>query len=175
MPLPDRFETERLRAERLTADHFPELLRMHQDPQVMAHLGGLKDKKQTRAYHDRNLRHWEEHGFGLYIVRERSGDEPIGRALVRRLVVEGADEIEIGYALYPKFWGRGLATEIASACIVLGRDGLGAQTLVGVTLPDNRGSQRVLQKVGMVYEREATLESGPCVLFRIRWRDNQDA
>ncbi len=168
VPFPDSFSTARLAAERLTADHLPEIRRMHRDAAVMAQLGGVRDEAQTAAYLARNLRHWAEHGFGLWILREVGGGEPVGRAVLRHLLVEGVDEVEVGYAFYPAFWGRGLATEVATACLELGRRELGLATIVAVTSPGNLASQHVLQKVGLVYERDFTHEGALSALFRTR-------
>jgi len=164
----DSFSTARLAAERLTGDHLPEIQRMHRDAAVMAQLGGVRDDVQTTAYLGRNLLHWTDYGFGLWILRERGGGEPIGRAVLRHLLVDGADEVEVGYAFYPAFWGRGLATEVAAACLELGRRDLQLTTIVAVTNPGNVSSQHVLQKVGLVYERDFTHEGARSALFRTR-------
>jgi len=162
------FSTARLSAERLTADHLPEVQRMHRDAIVMAHLGGVRDDAQSATYLDRNLKHWDDYGFGLWILRELGGGEPVGRAVLRHLLVEGVDEVEVGYAFYPPFWGRGLATEVATACLELGRRQLGLTTIVAVTSPDNLASQHVLEKVGLVYERDFMHEGARSSLFRTR-------
>jgi RimJ/RimL family protein N-acetyltransferase len=164
----ESFSTARLAAERLTPDHLPELQRMHRDAAVMAHLGGVRDDAQTAAYLARNLQHWTDYGFGLWILRDAGGGEPVGRAVLRHLLVDGVDEVEVGYAFYPPFWGRGLATEIANACLELGRRRLHLTTIVAVTSPTNLASQHVLQKVGLVFEREFTHEGGLSSLFRTR-------
>lgn len=54
---------------------------MHRDPAAMAHLGGVRDDDQSAAYLARNLQHWTDYGFGLWILRELGGGEPIGREL----------------------------------------------------------------------------------------------
>lgn len=164
------FSTARLSAERLTADHLPEVQRMHRDAAVMAHLGGVRDDAQTAAYLARNLQHWADYGFGLWILRELAskGGDPVGRAVLRHLLVEGVDEVEVGYAFYPAFWGRGLATEVATACLALGRRELRLSTIVAVTSPGNRASQHVLRKVGLAYERDFMNEGALCSLFRTR-------
>ena len=162
------FTTARLAAERLTPDHLPEVRRMHRDVAVMAQLGGVRDEAQTAAYLARNLQHWADYGFGLWILREVGGGDPIGRAVLRHLLVDGVDEVEVGYAFYPPFWGRGLATEIATACLELGRRDLSLATIVAVTSPANLASQHVLQKVGLEYERAFTNEGSPSSLFRTR-------
>jgi RimJ/RimL family protein N-acetyltransferase len=167
--VPETFVTDRLRAERLRAAHFDEVHRMHCEPDVMAHLGGVRTIEQTTEYFNRNMRHWDEYGFGLWILHERTRDGVIGRGLLRHRLVEGVDEIEVGYAFYPAFWGRGLATEITSTCLGFARDGLEVETIVAVTAASNLASQRVLLKNGLAYEREISLDGVMWSLFRRRW------
>ena len=163
----DTFTTSRLQAERLTPDHRDEIARMHQDPAVMAHLGGVRDADQTREYLERNLAHWDRYGFGLWILRGPAGGEMIGRAVLRHLTLEDRDEIETGYAFYRPYWGRGLATEVARKCVAMGFEILGAESIVGLTLPTNRASQHVLTKTGMSRDRELEHAGSLHVLFGI--------
>jgi RimJ/RimL family protein N-acetyltransferase len=121
----------------------------------------------------RNLQHWADHGYGLWILRPAGGADPIGRAVLRHLDVEGVDEVEVGYAVYPAAWGRGLATEAATACLAFGRRHLHLTTIVGVTKPSNRASQRVLVKAGLTYERDFLHEDAPASLFRVRYPTEQ--
>lgn len=165
----DEFDTARLRAERLQPHHFDELRRMHCDETVMTHLGGVRTQDQTASYLEKNLKHWAEHGFGLWILRERGGVELIGRGLLRHLIVDGVDEVETGYAFYEPLWGRGLATEITAACLTIARERLGLDTVVAVTSPDNYKSQHVLEKNGLMFDRTFRHEGADAVLFRIRW------
>jgi RimJ/RimL family protein N-acetyltransferase len=162
----ESFTTPRLHAERLTAAHLAEIRRMHQDARVMATLGGVRTEAQTREYVEHNLAHWDRYGFGLWIVWTPARDAVVGRACVRHLDVEGAAEVEIGYALYPDWWGQGLATELANRCIGIGRFELGFESLVAITHPDNRGSRHVMEKVGMVYERDVAHDGASLALYR---------
>lgn len=139
---------------------------MHGDPDQMAMLGGIRDEAQTLAYLERNLRHWTEYGFGLWILRDGEQNRVVGRALLRHLLLEDIDEVEVGYSFHPEFWGRGLATEIASACLAHGRKELGLPSIVALTLPGNLPSQRVLTKVGLVYERDVSHDGLLHVLYR---------
>lgn len=168
-PIPDSFSTARLEAERLTSEHLPELRRMHRDPAVMAQLGGVRDEEQTAAYLARNLKHWVDYGFGLWILREVGGGDPVGRAVLRHLLVEGVDEVEVGYAFYAACWGRGLVTEVATACLAFGREHLQLATIVGVTKPSHRATQHVLLNAGLAYGREFLHEGAPSALFRVRY------
>jgi RimJ/RimL family protein N-acetyltransferase len=164
----DSFSTPRLLAERLTLAHLPDLRCMDQNENFMAHLGGVRDEAGTLTYLERNLAHWAQHGFGLWMLRDAARGGLIGRAVLRHLVVEGVDEVEIGYGFYPQFWGRGLATEVACACVRIGRARLGLPSVVAVTLPTHRASQRVMLKAGLGYERDVVHAGLPHVLFRSR-------
>ena len=168
----DTFTTTRLRAERLAPRHFEELRRMHTDPVVMRELGGVKAPADTESYLARNLAHWDEHGFGLWIVYPLEGDEPIGRAVLRNLVLDADSEagpttdVEVGYAFYEPWWGQGLATEVTLACLNLGFRHLHRSSIVAVTSPGNLASQRVLNKSGLAFEREVSLGGTWMSLFR---------
>jgi RimJ/RimL family protein N-acetyltransferase len=91
----------------------------------------------------------------------------IGRAILRHLDVAGVDEVEVGYGFVPEYWGRGLATEIAQACVRIGFERLRLASLVAITTPANVRSQRVMAKAGLVYERDIVHAGVPHVLFRI--------
>ena len=163
---PSSFSLRRLRAERLTEDHLPDLRRMDRDDRMMALAGGVRTEAETADYLDRNLAHWAEYGFGIWMLREPAAGRIIGRAGLRHLSVEGVDEVELGYALLPEFWGRGLATDAARACVTIGRDWLGLPSLVGLALPANLASHRVLRKAALVPEREVMHAGMPHLLFR---------
>ena len=139
---------------------------MHADAAVMAYLRGVRDEAGNAAYLARNLKHWDDHGFGLWILRELGGGPPVGRAVLRHLLVEDVDEVEVGYAFYKEFWGRGFATEIAASCLALGREKLHLKTIVAVTSLNNTASQRVLRKVGLEYERDIVEDGKMLALFR---------
>ena len=163
----ERFSTTRLRAERLLRDHGPDLRLMDQDPVMMGHLGGPRDEAGTQAYLERNLAHWASYGFGLWILRDAASGVLAGRACVRHLQIEGRDEVEIGYGFLPAFWGRGLGTEVARKCVAIGFEELRLGSLVALTTPQNRGSQHVLEKVGMTSQGIVDHDGVAFLLFRL--------
>jgi RimJ/RimL family protein N-acetyltransferase len=110
----ERFATDRLIAERLREDHLADLVALHLDPDVSRYIGGVRAPEATKAYLATSIAHWDQHGFGLWALRTPAG-EFTGRAGIRRTVVDDVPEFEILYALMRDFWGRGLASEIASA------------------------------------------------------------
>jgi ribosomal-protein-alanine N-acetyltransferase len=169
MPIPESFQTRFVRAERLSPGHFDDLLELHQNPRTMVELGGVRDEDETSRYLARNLDHWAEHGFGVWMLREAEGDRSMGRIVLRWLSTDRVDDVEIGFALLPDFWGLGIATEAARFCLGLARIELGLKTLVGVTTPGNHASQRVLRKLMLRHESEVTINGTECLLYRIRW------
>jgi RimJ/RimL family protein N-acetyltransferase len=100
------------------------------------------------------------------MLRRLQGGPVIGRGLLRHLDVEGAAEVEIGYSFCPEHWGCGYATEIATACLDVGRDRFGFTSMVALTLPTNTASRHVLEKAGLRYERDVVHASLPHVLYR---------
>ncbi len=134
----------------------------------MAMLGGLRDAAGTAAYLQENLKHWDDHGFGIWMLRDEATAVVIGRAILRHLDVGGVDEVETGYGFMPDYWGRGLATEIARACLRIGFNQLGLASIVAVTTPGNLASQRVMVKAGLAYERDIIHAAISHQLYRIR-------
>jgi len=80
--------------------------------------------------------------------------------------VEQSDEVELAYALLPQWWGRGLATTAARACVTIGREWIGLPSVVALVLPENTRSRRVLAKAALVPEREVVHQSRPHLLYR---------
>src|SRR5215472_11307847 len=90
-------------------------------------------------------------GFGLYIVEWREIDAPIGICgLLKR---DSLNDVDIGFALLEKFWGKGFAHEAAAAVMDYARDRLGIQRIVAITSPDNDASIRVLNKIGLRFDK----------------------
>ena len=127
--------------------------------------------ERVGALIQRQLAHWETHGFGWWAVQPKEHPELIGWNGLQYL--PETDEVEIGYLLSKRFWGRGLATEGGQAGMRFGFETLGLQTIVGIVHPENSASAHVLGKLGMTC-------TGPAVYFemdvlryevgRVEWR-----
>lgn len=145
-----------------------DLVRMNRDERLTATLGGVRSEKETREALSMMLGHWERHGYGLWIFRARDNGSFVGRAGLRNSRVEGSDEIELLYAVMPEFWLSGYASEMARALLEIAAEA-GMKSVVAFTLPTNLGSRRVMERVGMRYEREITWAGLPHVLYRIEF------
>lgn len=94
---------------------------------------------------------YAQNGFGLYLVVLKETNEPIGICgLIKRA---GLDDVDIGYALLPKFWSKGYAVESALAVKAYAKDVIGLNRLVAITDPNNEGSIRVLEKLELRFEK----------------------
>ena len=170
-----RLRTARLLLTRIGSDDFAELCHMHRDPGVMATLGGVRSDEVSADILTQLMAHWETHGFGYWMAHDVETGAFVGRGGLRRVVVGGGDEIEVGYALMPQYWHRGLATELARECARIGFTQLGQQDLVAFTLPTNQASRGVMQRVGFLYERDVIWAGMPHVLYRLpveKWRSD---
>lgn len=163
----DSFATPRLIATRLAREDLDDLAALHLDPDVSRFLGGVRAPDATAAYLETNMRHWDEHGFGLWTLRSPTGVY-LGRAGLRYVAVEGTEELEIAYALAKPAWGLGLATEIARKLIEIWETRLSDSSLVGLVVKGNAPSEQVLRKTGFVYKRDAVFHASDCSLFRRR-------
>ena len=169
MAAPESFQTARLEGERIARAHLPDLQVLHRDPKVMAELGGVRNDAETARYLERNESHWDTHGFGVWMLCLKGGQSWIGRVVLRWLSTGTIDDVEIGFAFLPIYWGQGLATEAAEFCLGVAQTELKLRTLIGVTTPENLASQRVLGKLGLRYESEVVVEETRCLLHRVRW------
>lgn len=162
----DQFSTARMTATRLSQADLPDLVALHLDPEVCRFIGGVRTPASTKAYLDRNLRHWDDHGFGLWSLRSPDGAF-LGRAGLRWIEVDGAAELEIAYTLAARHWRLGLASEIAAALVDLWKERGPGRSLIGVVTTGHASSEGVLLKRGFAFERQTTFDGEPCGIFRL--------
>ena len=94
-----------------------------------------------------------QHGFGL--CRVALGPEPIGICgLLKR---DSLPDPDLGFAFLELHWSRGYATESATAILDDARSHLGLKRILAITSPTNAASGRVLEKVGLRYQKTIQL------------------
>jgi ribosomal-protein-alanine N-acetyltransferase len=116
------------------------------DPQVTWD-GKARTLEESRAYLEAHRQHWDEHAFGMWAAIEKTTGDFLGHAGLQTL--EDTDDVQVGYYLGQRAWGRGFATEAARAALRYGFEYLGLPHIVAVARPENRASQKVLAKIGM--------------------------
>ena len=153
-------ETERLILRQMTTDDAPFILGLLNEPSFLQNIGDRKVRtlEDARSYIlNGPVKSYEKHGFGLYLVAMKETNESIGMCgLIKR---EGLEDVDIGYALLPKFWSKGYAVEAARATKEYAKDVIGLKRLVAIVDPANEGSIRVLEKIGLRYEKMIRLSA----------------
>jgi RimJ/RimL family protein N-acetyltransferase len=70
---------------------------------------------------------------------------------------DSLDDVDVGFAFLPRYWGKGYAYEAGAAVMAYGKDALGLSRIVAIVSPDNASSIKVLEKLGLAFERTITL------------------
>ena len=157
--------------ERLALDHEDELVGLLLDPRVAKTMWSpheTRTRGDVRAGLQRKLAHWDRHGFGHWLFRDRATGAMVGRGGPQHTLASGRDEIELGWVIAPERWGEGLATELARASLEVVFGPLALEDVIAYTQPGNVASRRVMEKSGFSYERDITYETQPFVLYRQR-------
>lgn len=158
-------------ASRVCEGDLPELLRLLRDPRVAKTLsptGQPPNEDEVRARLIEAIGHWELHGFGLWLLRHRSGDELVGSGGLQHTLVTGKDEVEVAWAIVPELWGQGLATELARTSVDAAFGALDLRQVIAYTRTDNMASRRVMEKAGFEFEGTIETEGLTQALYRSR-------
>jgi RimJ/RimL family protein N-acetyltransferase len=153
-------ETERLFLRAFSADDSEFILELVNEPSFIQNIGdrGVRTLDDARAYIlNGPVASYAKNGFGLFLVALKKTYESIGMCgLIKR---DTLYDVDIGYAFLPKFWGKGYAVEAALCVKAYAKDVIGLKRIVAITDPFNEGSIRVLDKIGLRFERMVRLSA----------------
>lgn len=165
-------ETERLTLRELSEGDASFILRLLNEPSFLRFIGdkGVRNLDDARSYILTGpVDSYERHGFGLYCVQLRNTGSPIGICgLLKR---ESLADVDIGFAFLPEFWNKGYAFESASAVLCYGKDLLKLPRIVAITDKDNDASAKLLEKLGLRFDRMIKL---PGDTYEIRLFTTED-
>jgi RimJ/RimL family protein N-acetyltransferase len=155
---PPELETARLTLRRLEFDDAPFLVGLLNQPSFLANIGdrGVRDVDDAHRYlREGPMALYEKFGFGLWHVARRADGAAIGICgLLRRDILP---DVDLGYAFVPEYWGQGYAFEAAQATLQHALRKFGLTRVIGVVSPGNHRSIRVLEKLGMSFERMVSM------------------
>jgi len=148
------------------------------DPLVMRYTptGPDRDMTETATRIASYQRHQAEHGFSKWVIADQNSGRPIGDAGL--LFIPDYGWVDFGYRLARSYWGRGLATEAASALMERAFGELKLSRLVSIVHPENRASIRVLDKLGFLEERRGVVMGMSCIVCCLTapaYRDRESA
>jgi RimJ/RimL family protein N-acetyltransferase len=169
-------ETDRLLLRRLSVEDAEFILELLNESSFLRYIGdkGVRTIDDARKYIlNGPVDSYERFGFGLYLTELKGNGIPIGICgLLKREILE---DVEIGFAFLPKFWANGYACESAAAVMTYGKSALGLQRIVAVVSPDNYGSFKLLEKIGLSFERMIKLSDDSQEIKLYAWGGDDKA
>lgn len=166
--------TARLRLEPITEAHVDGLYALNSDPAVMRYITGKPDTRaDTLAMIERIASRRREFGHSWWAFIDRLSGDMIGAGAVQYLERNPDNPLELAWRLRPDKWGQGYASEAARCIAAFAFDTLGAEMLCAVCQPDNRSSSRVMERLGMAYQRDAVwyeMTTAVYEITRAQWR-----
>jgi RimJ/RimL family protein N-acetyltransferase len=152
--------TPRLRLRRWRDDDVDAMAMINADREVMQWIGdgSVLDPEATAAEIVAFEHVWQTHGFGRFAVEILGTGDLAGFTgmAIPADVPEVMPGVEIGWRLGRAHWGRGLATEAATAALRFAFTDGGLDRVLGIHVVGNDASARVMRKLGMRFERETT-------------------
>ena len=160
-------ETERLTFRKFVDEDLPLLIEQRADPDVNRYLGGPKRQNaealsiRIKFYMDC----YEKFGFGMCPMIWKETGEIIGGAGLQPL--EDTGEIEVGYSIIKRYWGLGIGTEAARGWLEYGFNTVGLERIVAVAVVENAASRRIMEKLGMKFEKNEMHYDEECAFYGI--------
>ena len=168
--------TERLDLRQLREGDADFIFRLLNDPSWLRYIGdrGVRSVEDARRYIvDGPVAMYVKLGFGLFLVERRSDGVAMG--LCGLLKRDGLDDVDIGFAFFPEFGGQGYALEAARATLDYGVARHGLHRIVAITSQENVASIRLLEKLGLSFERLIALPGKPDEALRLHAIDTATA
>ncbi|KFN03668.1 N-acetyltransferase [Bacillus clarus] len=147
-------ETERLTLRWFDIKDAPFILDLLNDPVWIQFIGdkGVRNLEDAKNYIVNGpLAMYKQIGFGLYLVERKEDLTPLGMCgLIKR---DSLEDVDIGFAFLERFRSKGYGYESASAVMEYGQSKLGLKRIVAITSIDNHDSGKLLEKVGLRFEK----------------------
>lgn len=156
MSAPAMMCTSRLMMSRPTPADVAGVYAIAGDPGAVEHDPSdlLVNAQEASELVARWIKHWDDHGFGYWCIREKDSDRMIGYCGVRWTTVKGRAGLNLIYRFAPEVWGRGYATEVGKRALLWATENLPGQLVVARIRRENHLSQRVALKIGLTRDRD---------------------
>lgn len=147
-------ETDRLALRHFSIEDAEFVLQLLNEPSFIQYIGdkGVRTVDDAKRYLlSGPLDSYVSFGYGLYVVELKDAGKPVGMCgLVRR---DNLDDADIGYAFLEPYRSKGYALESAEAIMIHARETLGLERVVAIVTPGNSSSIKLLEKIGLTFER----------------------
>jgi RimJ/RimL family protein N-acetyltransferase len=149
---PTSLRTARLVLRPFVAEDTDSIAALLSDPKAAQWIGGMKSQVEARESVLRMRDAFTQRGWGTLAVVPVDHGICVGYCGVRPLVC--TPDVELAFALERSWWGNGYATEAATAALDAAFCSLRCESVVGTVYPENLASRRVLEKLGLRFEKE---------------------
>lgn len=160
-------ETERLILRELTPSDAENLYELNLNLNVIKYTGdnAFRDIKEARAFL-KKYNDYKLNGYGRWAVINKSTKQFIGWCGLKLGEID--NETDIGFRFFEKDWNKGYATESAKACLKYGFQTLKLKRIIGRAMTKNKGSIKVLEKIGLEYEKNVDFDGQKAVIYHIK-------
>ncbi|WP_277014382.1 GNAT family N-acetyltransferase [Flavobacterium lindanitolerans] len=159
-------ETSRLILRELDSKDAKNFYDLNSNPNVIKYTGNsaFKNVEEAKEFLE-NYTDYKFNGYGRWAVILKTTDKFIGWCGLKFDELE--NETDIGFRFFEEEWNKGYATESAIACIHYGFEKLKLKRIIGRAMKENVGSIKVLEKIGLEYEKNAVLAGKDAVIYKI--------
>ncbi|OLO39411.1 GNAT family N-acetyltransferase [Alkalihalophilus pseudofirmus] len=143
------------------------LMEIFSDPIAMQYYTSTKTKEEAQKWINWNIKNYENYGVGLWICELKETGTFVGQCGIVPQMVDGKNEMEIGYLFVRNYWHRGLATEAALAVRDFGWKKLQLSRLISMIYERNIPSIKVAERIGMSLDKETLIKDRPTLIYSI--------
>jgi len=160
-------ETKRLFLRELNVNDAESFYRLNLDKDVLKYTGDepFESIENSKEFLEK-YNHYEKYGFGRWAVINKENGKFLGWCGLK--FTEIRNEYDIGFRFFKKYWNKGYATESAKSCIDYGINKLQLTEILGRTMKENQASIRVLEKIGLEYNRNFDFEGNEGVIYKTK-------
>jgi RimJ/RimL family protein N-acetyltransferase len=160
-------ETERLWLAQWSLADLPAARPIFTDPHVMRYIndGHPLADDEIGKFIARQQKHFLSRGFCLWKLLLKPEGRLIGFCGLQPLELDEISEVEIGWRLAKDQWGRGLATESARVALRDVVEHAHLSRVIAIAMPENHASLRIMEKLGMAYERDSQKDGFDIVVY----------
>lgn len=176
-------ETERLLLRELRETDVDGIFELDSNAEVHKYLDNktISTKKEAEEIISFIRNQYQELGIGRFACIEKSSGDFIGWSGLKFNTGEKeelngySDFIDIGYRFIPRYWRKGYGYESAVACLNYGFNQMNYEKIYGCALADNKGSNKILQKIGLKFVNEFTFENDKAYWYELKKADYERA
>lgn len=160
-------ETQRLILRPFTLEDLDDLAKILADPDVMefSTTGPITREATQKFLEEKVLKEYKEWGTSVLAVIHKEDNQLIGFCGINHQILDGNPVAELGYRFAKAYWGQGLATEAAKACMEDVHRHLSIPRIVSIIEKDNTRSIALAERVGLRYEFDSIYKEIPVRIY----------